>query len=337
MKITVLGSCSGTEPFSGCHQTSVAVETGGRVYFIRRRGKRRLHLLFGGCSPAGHRRHLHHPHPHGPHRRTAPPAVEFPQAVHHQPGHRRPHGGPGDSGPHAGPVRVRRGHGHAPGSEGNYETNFHLDPHLLRDGVAYDQNGFKLTAYHNYHLGEPSPGLPWLSYTFVVEAEGKKVLFSGDFRDFSEIAPQMEGCDLVFLETGHHTAAALCQELKDSGIQVGKVVFYHHGLEILKRPGRRAGRRQSRAGRPDDLLQRWVCLRAVTHKKAARGAPFGGAPVFVLPQAGFSREKREKRFLFPAFPDKLPVLFPHCFRRKTQRTSSKPLSSKRLRRNRVPR
>ena len=34
MKITVLGSCSGTEPFSGCHQTSVAVETGGRVYFI---------------------------------------------------------------------------------------------------------------------------------------------------------------------------------------------------------------------------------------------------------------------------------------------------------------
>src|SRR5699024_11642112 len=27
-------SCSGTEPFAGCHQTSVAVETGGRVYFI---------------------------------------------------------------------------------------------------------------------------------------------------------------------------------------------------------------------------------------------------------------------------------------------------------------
>ena len=34
MKITVLGSCSGTEPFAGCHQTSVALETGGRVYFI---------------------------------------------------------------------------------------------------------------------------------------------------------------------------------------------------------------------------------------------------------------------------------------------------------------
>ena len=118
-------------------------------------------------------------------------------------------------------------------SEGNYETVFHLDPHLVRDGVLYDRDGFKLTAFHNYHLGTPKPGLPFLSYTFLVEAEGKKVLFSGDFLDFSEIAPQMEGCDMVFLETGHHTAAGLCQELKDSGIQVGKVVFYHHGMEIL--------------------------------------------------------------------------------------------------------
>ena len=34
MKLTVLGSCSGTEPYPGCHQTSVAVETGGRLFFI---------------------------------------------------------------------------------------------------------------------------------------------------------------------------------------------------------------------------------------------------------------------------------------------------------------
>ena len=34
MKITVLGSCSGTEPYPHRHQTSVAIETGGRVYFI---------------------------------------------------------------------------------------------------------------------------------------------------------------------------------------------------------------------------------------------------------------------------------------------------------------
>ena len=34
MKLTVLGSCSGTEPYPGYHQTSVAVETGGRLFFI---------------------------------------------------------------------------------------------------------------------------------------------------------------------------------------------------------------------------------------------------------------------------------------------------------------
>ena len=34
LKITVLGSCSGTEPYPCRHQTSVAIETGGQVYFI---------------------------------------------------------------------------------------------------------------------------------------------------------------------------------------------------------------------------------------------------------------------------------------------------------------
>lgn len=75
-------------------------------------------------------------------------------------------------------------------------------PHLLRDGVAYRQDGVTLTAFHNFHLGEPAPGQPWLSYSFLLEAEGKKVFFSGDFRDLSEILPPLEGADLVFLETG---------------------------------------------------------------------------------------------------------------------------------------
>lgn len=233
MKITVLGSCSGTEPFSGCHQTSVAVETGGRVYFIDAGENAGYASYLAGVpqqdTAAIFITHTHMDHTGGlPHllwnfRKLCTINLDIAARMEgrviqvHMP----------DLSVFDGVMAMLRA------SEGNYETNFHLDPHLLRDGVAYDQNGFKLTAYHNYHLGEPSPGLPWLSYTFVVEAEGKKVLFSGDFRDFSEIAPQMEGCDLVFLETGHHTAAALCQELKDSGIQVGKVVFYHHGLEIL--------------------------------------------------------------------------------------------------------
>ena len=35
------------------------------------------------------------------------------------------------------------------------------------------------------------------------------------------------------METGHHRACQLCQELVQSGAAFGQVVFYHHGVEIL--------------------------------------------------------------------------------------------------------
>ena len=34
MKLHILGSCSGTEPMPGRHQTSLALETGGSLYFL---------------------------------------------------------------------------------------------------------------------------------------------------------------------------------------------------------------------------------------------------------------------------------------------------------------
>ena len=233
MKITVLGSCSGTEPFAGCHQTSVAVETGGRIYFIDAGENAGYAAYLGGVplpdTAAIFVTHTHMDHTGGlPHllwnfrklcvidedaaARMAGRVIQV-----HLP----------DLAVFDGVMAMLRA------SEGNYETNFYLDPHQVRDGLRYDQNGVRLTAFHNYHLGTPAPGLPFLSYSYLMEAEGKKVFFSGDFRDLSEIAPHLEGSDLVFLETGHHTAAGLCQELKDLGLSVGKVIFYHHGLEIL--------------------------------------------------------------------------------------------------------
>ena len=87
------------------------------------------------------------------------------------------------------------------GSEGNYETVFTLEPHLVEDGELLS-SGLSVSAFHNYHLGTPAQGEPWRSFSFVLRAEGRQILYSGDFRDFSELLPHLGGSDLVLLETG---------------------------------------------------------------------------------------------------------------------------------------
>jgi len=119
------------------------------------------------------------------------------------------------------------------GSEGNYETVFKVEPQLIADGPLLS-GPFSVEAFHNCHLGTPAPGAPWKSFSLAVKAEGRKLLYSGDFRDLSELLPHAAGADLLLLETGHHRAFRLCRELLDSGIPFGRVLFYHHGVEILE-------------------------------------------------------------------------------------------------------
>ena len=234
MKLTVLGSCSGTEPQPNRHQTSVAVETGGKLFYVDAGENCCYSSYLGGIdqtrTAAVFITHTHMDHVGGlPHllwnlRKICTLSPENQEAMQgrtievHMP----------DLSVYAG-VRAM-----LLASEGHYDTVFRLEPHMLRDGAAFHRDGITFTAFHNLHLGVPAPGTSWKSYSFLLEAEGKKVLFSGDFRDLSELLSHMKGADLVFLETGHPRAASLCWELKNSGIRTGKLVFYHHGVEILQ-------------------------------------------------------------------------------------------------------
>lgn len=103
-----------------------------------------------------------------------------------------------------------------------------------RPGLLCDSDGVAVECLRNHHI-EPDANGRGASYSFRIKAENKTIIFSGDVRSTADMEPFLEeGCDLLLMETGHHSAPKLCQEWKDKAYKIGKVVFLHHGREILK-------------------------------------------------------------------------------------------------------
>lgn len=233
MKITVLGSCSGTEPAPGRHHTSMVLETGEDVTFFDAGENCGYSSYLLGIDQLKTKNifisHTHMDHIGGlPHllwnfRKLCTLSKENLNRMKGR-----------EIGIYMPNLPVLEGiRAMLQGSEGNYETVFTLAGHETADGLVYQQGDFSVEALHTYHLGEVPAGEPWKAFSYRIQAEGKKIFYSGDFRDLDELLPLLQGCDLVMLETGHHRAWKLCQELQEKQIDFGRVLFYHHGVEIL--------------------------------------------------------------------------------------------------------
>lgn len=233
MILHVLGSCSGTEPMPGRHHTSVSLETGGKLYFLDA-GENCSYTSYLLGIDQLRTDSIFISHTHMDHTGGLPELLwNLRKLCTLSPENEERLRGRTirvflpDLDVFDGVCKMLRG------SEGNYETVFTLEPHLVEDGELLS-SGFSVSAFHNYHLGTPAQGEPWRSFSFVLRAEGRQILYSGDFRDFSELLPHLGGSDLVLLETGHHRAFELCRELLHSGVPFGRVLFFHHGVEILR-------------------------------------------------------------------------------------------------------
>ncbi len=106
----------------------------------------------------------------------------------------------------------------------------------LHDGPVYDDGAVRIEALHNAHLGVPAEGEPWRCFSFRVRAEGRTVVYSGDVHDVRELAPFLDGCDLLLMETGHHQVGPVCEYLAGRSSDLGRLVFIHHGRAILEDP-----------------------------------------------------------------------------------------------------
>lgn len=135
-------------------------------------------------------------------------------------------------------------------TEGNFKIPYSITAHRTFDGVLFDDGYVTVTAFHNTHL-EPVDG-EWVSYSFLIECEGKRLVFSGDLGGYDDLDPVIgQGCDGLIAETGHfgveHVHSYL-DSLSQKGVNVGKVFFSHNGWDIMRDPADSAARVESLFG-----------------------------------------------------------------------------------------
>jgi len=73
------------------------------------------------------------------------------------------------------------------------------------------------------------------SFSFLIEADSERIIYSGDVRSPKEMDPFVEeGCDRLIMETGHHSVSDVCEYAISK--KVKHVYFNHHGRQILNHP-----------------------------------------------------------------------------------------------------
>jgi len=119
-------------------------------------------------------------------------------------------------------------------SEGGFQCPFTVCEEEVRDGFLYADRTVSVTAVHNRHLPFREDGKPQ-SYSYVIKAEKKKIVYSGDILSPEELIDGIgEGCDVLICETGHHKVEDICRFAERHG--VGKLFFTHNGRQIINDP-----------------------------------------------------------------------------------------------------
>lgn len=231
VKIHFLGTCAGTEPMPDRRHASVAVESGGRIYwFDAGEGcSRTAHLM--GLDLLGVGKviisHAHMDHVGGLGnllwnirklslvKKQRPLCGEVKVYIPNME-------------TWEGIMMILRN------AEGGFETDYPVTAGLVEEGVLFEDGTMKVTAFPNSHLPRTAEGRG-LSYSYLIECEGKKLIYSGDVGKYEDLDALLEqGCDGLIIETGHFGIDEV--QRYTAGKRIGKLFFSHNGREILNKP-----------------------------------------------------------------------------------------------------
>ena len=235
MKVYTLGTCSGTQPYKGFHHTCLALETDNKLYWFDA-GECGAYTAFTHGVDLLKTKAIFITHPHMDHigglgnllwyiRKIGivnhrdqlkgetieifTPCMESVEAV----------------------MTLLKN------TEGDFKCTYTHSINPIRDGIVYQTyesgGGFTVRAAHTNHMTKDENG-HYRSYSYIVECEGKTVVFSGDIRleDFEHVLPKKT--DALFIETGHHKIEDIATFIKRYNKQVDKLFFVHHGGYIIK-------------------------------------------------------------------------------------------------------
>ena len=111
---------------------------------------------------------------------------------------------------------------------------------IVERGEVFRDNDIIVDAIENRHMKPTKAGKPQsYSYRIKIPSINKTVVFSGDIKNEDDLAPFFNdgNIDLLMIETGHHKAEVLCQNIKKKYPNtVNDIMFVHHGIEILTNP-----------------------------------------------------------------------------------------------------